>query len=515
MKKEQLEKFRNDLSEFEEMTDKFYRKEIDVASYKAFSGGFGSYAQRGGEKSMLRLRFAGGEITKSQFQFIVENVEKYNVDMIHLTTCQTVQMHNLDKDTVCALAKDALSHGIVTRGSGGDYPRNVMCSPLSGIEQEEYFDVLSYAKATGEYLLTLIDVIKLPRKLKVCFSNGTDNAVHATYRDLGFVATKEGRFDVYAAGGLGVKPKIGVKVAGHALPEDVLYYVKTMVDVFVEYGDYVNRGKARTRFLQDTLTPEGLVKIYQQKLTQNMQDCEMKIKPVEAMITKQGERDLAFAKENKRVIAQKQQGLFAVSFHPPGGILKLPFLKALYRLLRDMDEVKIRLTPDQGMYIINLNKEEAQCVLKLTYEDQGTLFEKSTACIGADICQVGIGKSQHLLRACMERVKQESFEDGVLPHIHISGCPSSCAAHQTAALGFRGGKKRTETGADFAYAVYENGSSKMGEERFATELGVLFEKDIPQFLVELGRAVSEKKMTYEQFRKAYPEFVSELVKKFD
>ncbi len=42
--------FRGDLKEFHEMTDKFYKKEINVAQYKGFSGRFGSYAQRGGSK---------------------------------------------------------------------------------------------------------------------------------------------------------------------------------------------------------------------------------------------------------------------------------------------------------------------------------------------------------------------------------------------------------------------------------------------------------------------------------
>lgn len=51
--------------------------------------------------------------------------------------------------------------------------------------------------------MTFINAEKMPRKLKVCFSNSPKNIPHATYRDLGFVATKEGKFDVYSAGGLG------------------------------------------------------------------------------------------------------------------------------------------------------------------------------------------------------------------------------------------------------------------------------------------------------------------------
>ena len=57
-----VEEFRGDLKEFDEMTDKFYKKEINVAQYKGFSGGFGSYAQRGGGASMLRLQIGRAHV---------------------------------------------------------------------------------------------------------------------------------------------------------------------------------------------------------------------------------------------------------------------------------------------------------------------------------------------------------------------------------------------------------------------------------------------------------------------
>lgn len=206
MSKDYAAEFREDLKEFHEMTEKFYQKEVNIAAYKKFSGGFGSYAQRGGASSMLRLRFAGGEIRKEQLLFLAESIETYDISLVHFTTCQSVQLHNLSKAQVCALIEEAFDHGIITRGGGGDYPRNVMCSPLSGVQKGEHFDVLPFAKEAADYLLGFIHTVKLPRKLKVCFSNCAENITHATFRDLGFVATKQGTFDVYSAGGLGRGP---------------------------------------------------------------------------------------------------------------------------------------------------------------------------------------------------------------------------------------------------------------------------------------------------------------------
>ena len=55
-----------------------------------------------------------------------------------------------------------------------------MCSPLSGVEKDEYFDVVPWAEAAGDYLMQFILAEKMPRKLKVCFSNSPKNIPHAT-----------------------------------------------------------------------------------------------------------------------------------------------------------------------------------------------------------------------------------------------------------------------------------------------------------------------------------------------
>lgn len=532
---------RKDFAKFHEMTRKFYNKEITVPEYKAFSGGFGSYAQRGGERSMLRLRLAGGDISKENLKFIADSIAKYKIDRVHLTTCQTVQLHDLTQDTVCSLIEEAYEHGIITLGGGGDFPRNVMCSPRSGVAEDEFFDVLPYAKAAADYLLGLIRKVKLPRKLKVCFSNREENETHATFRDLGFVATERGTFDVYAAGGLGIKPKMGVKVVTDLDPVNVLCCIKTMVDVFTEYGNYENRAASRSRFLQDLLGIEGLQKVFAEKLKRNLTDDNLKLEiytlkaeynqvrtkelnqefvtestvgkhkvVIQTDIVKKGDGVI----EHRRVLNQKQPGLYTVSYHPIGGMVEPDFFGKLYHTIHKMDDVTVRISPNQGLYIINLTAEEAAIVLSLTEGGAENVFERSTACIGAAVCQVGIGNSQELLEACVRRVREEHFKDGVLPAIHISGCPSSCAAHQIGTISFRGGKKPTPDGPKFAFAVYVDGCEEYGKEEFAGELGVMLATDIPEFLVDVGKRVAELEITYSDYRTHYPGDLEKLAEKY-
>ena len=77
MNQDLMKEFKADLKDFREMTEKFYAKEVSVKYYKGFSGGFGSYAQKGGEASMLRLRMPGGRVTKEKLKFLVDSIERY------------------------------------------------------------------------------------------------------------------------------------------------------------------------------------------------------------------------------------------------------------------------------------------------------------------------------------------------------------------------------------------------------------------------------------------------------
>lgn len=511
MAKDYLIEFLPDLDEFKEKTMKFHNGEITVAEYKGFSGGFGSYAQRGGQKHMLRLRMAGGRLTKERLKFIVDSCKKYNIDKLKMTTCQSIQMHNLEAEDLCEIIEQAWKAGMISRGGGGDFPRNVMSSPLSGVQQDENFDVMPYAEAAGEYLMNFIKAVKFPRKLKVCFSNSPENTPHATFRDMGFVSNSDHTFDVYIAGGLGIKPSLGICVAKGISPEKILYYIKAMINTFTTYGNYEVRSKARTRFMQESLGVEGLKAAYQEKLdevfaTENL-DLQIQIKE----ITKKGTGQ---AISDKRILPQKQAGLYSVFYQPIGGNLTPEKAAQLYQLIEPMEDVEIRLTPDEGLYIINCNAGEAEKALEVTADGAQNLFETSVACIGATICQVGIGDSPSLLSACIDQVRKENFADGVLPKIHISGCPSSCGAHQIGAIGFRGGIKQTPDGPKPAFAIFEGGCPLQGQEVLADMGKSITVEDIPRFLVELGKMVSAENTTYDKWVVLHHDQLEELIEKY-
>lgn len=503
------EQFRKEIDFYEEKALAFEAGEIDRATFKGISGGFGSYAQKD-SRLMLRLRIPGGVLTKELLRFLADETAEKHVDLLKLTTCQTIQAHNLSAKEAASMMRNALDAGIITRGGGGDNPRNVMASPLSGVEQGETFDVLPYAQTVGDYLLTQIPSLHMPRKLKVGFSNTPANETHATFRDLGFIARENGTFSVFCAGGLGPNPMFGVHITDNADPSEVTLYVSAMIRLFTACGNYESRAKARTRYLQKTLGEDGIRTRFLEYLEQARAEETPWPIPWADETLKEGDGTIS----GRRIIKQKQPGLYAVSYHPIGGRLAPDKPAALYETIRDMKDVEIRLGPDETLYVINLSAGEVPSVLAVTEDGARDLFETSVSCIGASICQHGLQDSQGLLKKCVDRIRKENFADGVLPKIHISGCPSSCGSHQVCMLGFVGQAKKVDGVLRSAFRLFVNGCDQESEEQLGEAGAVILEEQIPEFLAELGRTVQSEASSFETWYPSHTEAFSALAQKY-
>ena len=161
------QEWKADLPAFREKTKEFTQAKSMSARTRAFPVFTAATRAEGRQGEHTRLRMPGGRVTREKLALVASAIREYKVARAHFTTCQTIQLHDLGPDTVCAIMEQALDAGIVTMGGGGDFPRNVMCSPLSGVQADEYFDTLPYAEAAGNYLMHFIKAEKMPRKLKV------------------------------------------------------------------------------------------------------------------------------------------------------------------------------------------------------------------------------------------------------------------------------------------------------------------------------------------------------------
>ena len=499
MNKQWTDTLRGEIEDFKETIRAFDQGEIDRKAYKGVSGGLGSYAQRDASRPMLRLRLPGGRLTMPRLKFLTEVVEREQVGRMKLTTCETIQLHDLAANQVPALMAEAVGCEIYTKGGGGDNPRNVMASPLSGVQPGEAFDVVPYAEAVTKYLLSICRDIKMPRKLKIAFCNGVDDSVHSAFRDMGFLAQEDGTFALRIAGGLGAaRPSMGVLVEEHVDPKEVLYYVRAMVDTFCTHGNYENRAKARTRYMQDTLGPDGLKDAFLKNVAARKAEGGLELTDLETpanWVCLDGGEEVS----SPRAIPQKQPGMFAVRYHPIGGILPVEKPRQLYELLKDNPGAEVRIAPNETLYVINLTADKAEQVIAATEDSAVTEFEHSVACIGATTCQQGVRDSQGVLQTVVKAVREAGIPDGALPKIVISGCPSSCAAHQAGAMGFQGGVKLVDKKPQPAFKMFLSGTDELGAACFGQEVGTVLESDLPALLVELGQAAASAGQGWERW----------------
>lgn len=240
--------------------------------------------------------------------------------------------------------------------------------------QGEYFDVMPTAQAVNDYLLAQVREIRLPRKLKVGFSNGPANETHATFRDLGFVACADGTFDVYCAGGHWQQIPKWVYCRHRRCARNVLYDVCAMVKTFQEHGNYENRARARTRYLQETLGEDGLKTVFRENLAL-AKEKDMALVLPDSTAPKTGGASLS----HPRAIPQKQPGLYAVAYHPIGGMLSGKKTAELYESMCNAPERGMAGCPDGNDVLYQSDGGRGAGVLAVTEDGARDLFESSVA----------------------------------------------------------------------------------------------------------------------------------------
>ena len=304
----------------------------------------------------------------------------------------------------------------------------------------------------------------------------------------------------------------GIKknITTHVQAIEILYYIRAMIETFCQHGNYENRAKARTRFMQETLGVDGLKMAFLENVQKMKEKGGLDLHVEEKTVTKKGSGEIS----DKRVIAQKQPGLYAVAYHPIGGCLPTGKPAELLALLKEIPDAECRIAPHETIYIINLTADEAKKVLAATADGAQTAFENSVTCIGASICQQGVRDSQAALRAAVAAVREAGIPDGALPKICISGCPSSCSAHQAAALGFQGAAKTVDGKPESAFKMFVGGSDKLGAAKFGEAGAVILERDLPKLLVELGKAAAASNMNWETWIDGHGDEFRAIVEKY-
>jgi sulfite reductase beta subunit-like hemoprotein len=496
-------------------TAEFCDGKINSTELKKFSAPLGIYEQRNG-KFMVRVRVTAGDIRLSELRKLADISIENNVEYIHITTRQCLQLHNVSPENIHSIVQSCNDSGIPFRGGGGDTYRNIIACHHSGISEKTVFDTTPYAKALNEFMFSYEKAFALPRKFKIGFFCCPEESFKAKFQDIGFAAKKQDGiegFELFGGGGMGRESAAGVKLSDFIPADEIFKCAKALTDLFYDHGDRSNRAKARLRFfvmrVGGGLFREMFADYYRKTVAPL---CETKPENYSEIVEKI--KKTSHGKIIEKTTGQDFQTWFLYAVKPTvlaGEELKsleifLPFgnIKPgeLNRIIDVMDANGcdfLRLTQNQNIFLPLVHVS----VLPLFFDCQkssasGFILNPSdeipVACVGAKTCKIGMLDSPSIALKISEIIKKtaQNFTglkaskiSSMIKSIKISGCPNACGGHVIAALGIQGFQKSSE-GKISEFARVMNSMPKEGGTSLLNEEIVLRLDDMPALIGKIA-----------------------------
>jgi len=476
------ESVREETLKYRSQVEKFVRGESSPLVFRAYRVPMGVYEQRTPGKFMVRIRIGAGLVVPLQLDTIARLSKQYGNGILHVTTRQDIQIHNVSIEDTADVLEALLEVGLSPRGGGGNTVRNITACPEAGVCPKEEFDVSPYAIATAEYLLRDKSSFNLPRKYKIVFAGCSQDCAYASVADLGFFAHRKNAvkgFAVYAGGGLGANPAVGVKIEDFAQADDVFEIAEAVKRLFDKHWDRSNKHKARLRYVLARLGREKFEALYQKERdTLNADGLPYKPPPIRDIM-----RNYPAPRESVSVRLRLEKGDI-----PADDLIKVGQIAARY------GQGLVRTTQMQDLLITGVAAENVNTVnneLKnLTISVLANGEPKIVACAGAATCRLGLCLSRDLSEAISSRLGRADLSDRV---IRISGCPNSCGHHYIADIGFQGRAKRVNGRLMPFYDVLVGAKIAEGDTHLAERIGTVPAKRIPDLLAHAQRNANFEK----------------------
>lgn len=477
-KMEQVKKAKNPFLVWEEV-ERFAREgfqsippdELDRLKW------YGIYTQRPQEDGyfMLRVKIPNGDLTSKQLRVVAGIAEKYGQSLADISDRQNVQYHWLRVESLPLIEQELAEVGLGFKGACGDTVRNIVGSPLAGVELGEVIDTWPIVEAADKALTGKDEFSDLPRKYKISITGSADHWVQHEVHDIGLVGilhpeTGEVGFDIWVGGGLGSQPHFAQRLNAFVRPDEVIPVCYQVTTIFRDFGYRRNRQHARLKFLMADWGAEKFRQVLEERLGYKLTD-NYKYEP----------RTNSY-KDYVGVTPQKQPGLVAVGLATLRGRVNAQQLFQVADLADKYADGHIRATTLQNLVILNVPeaniaalKAEARAI-GLPADEENYFRRGAMACTGIQFCKVAVAETKNRMAEVIEYLQEVLPEWKEPININMSGCPNSCTRYQIADIGLLGSQARLEgsTEKQEVYQVYLAG--KLGKDM---RLGYHLNKRLP------------------------------------
>src|SRR5277367_4422736 len=243
---------RADIELFRSYAEKFVAGEINDDQFRAQRLRRGIYSQRQAGVQMIRTKIPGGMLTSEQMHSMAAIADEFAGGKGHLTTRQNIQYHFVPLLQVPPLLHKLADVRLTTREACYNTVRNITACPLSGLLEDEVFDVHPYARKVAFAFLHKELTDSLPRKFKIAFSGCKEDCMLGSIHDIGLRAViRDGQrgFRMVVAGGLGPLP-VEANLLDEFVPvERLVNRCEAVIRVFNKHGNRKNKNMARLKFV--------------------------------------------------------------------------------------------------------------------------------------------------------------------------------------------------------------------------------------------------------------------------
>ena len=126
-----------DIIELEKKNRLFKEGELDEEKFRSLGLARGVYGQRQLGVQMIRIKIPYGKMTTDQLLRIADVSDEYSKGRLHTTNRQDIQIQHVSLDRTPQLWEDLEKSNVTLREACGNAVRNVVASPLAGIDKLE------------------------------------------------------------------------------------------------------------------------------------------------------------------------------------------------------------------------------------------------------------------------------------------------------------------------------------------------------------------------------------------
>ena len=476
---------RERVAQYRDQTRRHLAGELSADQFRPLRLQNGLYVEK--HNPMLRIAIPYGQLSATQLRALAAVTRNYDRGVGHFSTRHNLQLNWIRLDQVPDILGDLAQVDMHAIQSSGSCIRIITSDPLAGVSPSEVADPRPWAEIFRQWSTLHPEFAALPRKFKVAFSGGPEDAASVRTHDLGFELTRnavdELGFRVWVGGGLGRTPIIG-KVAREFLPwRDLLSYAEAVLRTYNLLGRRDNLYKSRIKILVQALGIDEFTRRVEAEWA-HLQGGPLTIDAAEAAriaghfaapdydalsgldvsfeFSRRFDKDFA-AWVRSNTHAHRQPGYAAVTLslkahdRAPGDATAEQM-----ELAADLAERfgfgELRTTQAQNLILPDVRKRDLYKLWQVAQKAQLAtatvgLLSDIVACPGGDYCSLANARSLPLAAAIQQRFADRAeLEDIGALRINVSGCVNACGHHHVGAIGILG-------------------VNKAGEERYQVTLG--------------------------------------------